>query len=357
MKLKKVLETTGCKDSYRNSDKLTHIILLMIIITSTMFLIIYVMFIPFAPAIAVHVVYIIYNIHLIRVLPSGRRLYVKQAMFATYLIQLSLAVFLWFPGTTHYSLYYLLMPMAAYSLVDFESVWDVRLAHVWAVLPSILFFVSEILNVNFFIYQTRPQVDLLLSLITSGSVLSALVFIFAHHANNQNLHRKDLEKLANTDSLTKIRNRRVLFKDGVDEFNLAKKYGHELTLILMDVDHFKSFNDKFGHPAGDEVLIGLAKTVSRNIRKDDTFFRYGGEEFALLIRRSSFKNSIVIAEKLLEKIRNEEHSIGENLLKITVSIGLAQYSTDYVNFDDMVKAADKALYKAKNNGRNRVEFN
>ena len=137
---------------------------------------------------------------------------------------------------------------------------------------------------------------------------------------------------------------------------MGKKYQFGFTVIVMDIDFFKHVNDTYGHPAGDEVLRQFTEKIAMNIRKEDTLSRYGGEEFAVLLHKTTEDYGRTIAEKLLNIIRSTGFQVDGHTIDITISIGLVQYSDDYENFDHMMKVADQALYKAKNNGRDQIFF-
>lgn len=121
---------------------------------------------------------------------------------------------------------------------------------------------------------------------------------------------------------------------------------------MLDIDCFKRVNDEFGHPMGDQVLIHLADLLRKQIRPSDQLFRWGGEEFALLVPGVSLEQARILAEKLRQSVAETTFP---HLLPLTISIGVAAFSRDF-SMDDWVKSADTALYSAKTNGRNRVEL-
>ncbi len=160
----------------------------------------------------------------------------------------------------------------------------------------------------------------------------------------------EAEKLAFTDGLTQIYNRRMIDSLLTKEIEIAKRHSKQLCVIMFDIDHFKLVNDIYGHDIGDVVLIETTKIVSENLRKSDIFGRYGGEEFLIVCIQSNIQDSFKLAEKLRLKI---ESHIFEKVGTKTVSLGIAILSSE----DDMkslVHKADMALYKAKNGGRNQT---
>jgi len=162
--------------------------------------------------------------------------------------------------------------------------------------------------------------------------------------------QEEMEQKAYTDSLTGVPNRNK-FNDVVEkQFSIDARYKENLTISILDIDHFKKFNDTFGHLIGDEVLIMLAKYVTDSIRTADTFARWGGEEFVLLFPKTDKERAKNVCDKLRIGISNLEHKVAGN---ITASFGVAQYQ-DGDTLETMFKRCDDALYKAKENGRNQV---
>lgn len=159
-----------------------------------------------------------------------------------------------------------------------------------------------------------------------------------------------LELLATQDSLTGAKNRRAFNEKLAEEWARAKRYNTPLSLVLMDVDKFKSFNDTFGHPAGDEVLKRVARTLMGAIRTTDFFARYGGEEFVLLLPNTDAEGALILANRLREKI--EQAPWKER--PITASMGVSTLTDDIKAGDQLTQLADDALYVSKENGRNRV---
>jgi diguanylate cyclase (GGDEF)-like protein len=320
-----------------------------------LFLILYILYIPFLPAIIAHIVYIIFNLSLYIALKNRQFTLAKFGLLTSYFVQLTLAVFLWFPICTGFFLLYCIIPVVAFMLTDYNNKSETLFSTIISSLTIICVLLS-VLGVNFAMYQPR---EILCTVIKIESVLSLMIpmiFIVWNMSWNQFVLQQELAKLANTDALTKILNRRALFTRGAQEYKLARKYKHDLTIILIDIDYFKKINDTYGHPVGDAILFELAQLIRCNIRKEDIFARYGGEEFAVLLRRSDTENSLKIAEHLLEKIRNHIFHINNNDITLTISIGLSQLSPEHSSIDTMISNADKALYHAKKQGRDRVKL-
>lgn len=162
---------------------------------------------------------------------------------------------------------------------------------------------------------------------------------------------KKLEELATTDPLTLLYNRRK-FNELVDyEIEKEKRYALGLSVIYCDIDHFKNINDTYGHDVGDEVLIAFAKLLKESLRESDTVARWGGEEFVILIPSKTADIAVEIAEKMRKNI---EDNVFLNVGTVTASFGVSHYINNDTK-EAMLKRADKALYKAKENGRNCVE--
>lgn len=167
---------------------------------------------------------------------------------------------------------------------------------------------------------------------------------------------ENLAEQATKDPLTGLSNRRQLMSDLSLEMKRAKRYGTPLALILLDVDHFKKYNDTHGHPAGDEVLRQVARLLTMNVRAFDKVARYGGEEFVVILPQTDLQGAAAAAEKLRRAI--EEHPfLGEETQpggKVTVSLGVAGFPEHAGSVDELLEQADQAMYRAKAAGRNRV---
>jgi diguanylate cyclase (GGDEF)-like protein/PAS domain S-box-containing protein len=169
--------------------------------------------------------------------------------------------------------------------------------------------------------------------------------------------KEEFKKLANTDPLTDLYNRRFFTEQAEREYHRAKRYSLSLTLFTIDIDHFKSINDKFGHPVGDQVLIEVTKKLTATLRQTDILARIGGEEFSILLPETSAQAGIVLAERI-RKEQNKLTIIGDwqGAIKLSISIGVSSFLSDDESFDAMFSRADKALYQAKNYGRNKVMY-
>jgi diguanylate cyclase (GGDEF)-like protein len=155
-----------------------------------------------------------------------------------------------------------------------------------------------------------------------------------------------------TDALTLLFNRRRLEDDLDAECKRCVRYARPLAFVMLDIDHFKAFNDLHGHPQGDVALQGVAEAIAATVRTTDTAYRYGGEEFCILLRETTAKDALVFAERLRHRIQQRFASGGQ--LGLTASFGVAEFSEGAPTPRELVEAADAAMYESKHAGRNRV---
>lgn len=169
---------------------------------------------------------------------------------------------------------------------------------------------------------------------------------------NQRL-QAELEALSRKDALTGVLNRRAMEEALGREAALARRHGHPLSMVMMDIDHFKRVNDTHGHPGGDQVLRIFAKLTSSLLREGDVLFRYGGEEFAVLLPHTALEGALNAAERILSAVAATPFDVAGGVLNITASAGVASL-TPTGDGPALVAQADVALYAAKNGGRNRA---
>jgi diguanylate cyclase (GGDEF)-like protein len=163
-----------------------------------------------------------------------------------------------------------------------------------------------------------------------------------------------LEQLAMTDELTGLFNRRLFFERGTEEIQRSQRYKTQLSLLMMDIDDFKSVNDTYGHDAGDRMLCCVAKTLQRCKRSVDLLARLGGEEFGILLPNTDEKDAMKLAERLRLEVERATCSNQDHMTGVTMSIGVATRGEEMMSIDDLLKNADAAMYQAKNLGRNKV---
>jgi diguanylate cyclase (GGDEF)-like protein/PAS domain S-box-containing protein len=166
------------------------------------------------------------------------------------------------------------------------------------------------------------------------------------------IHRqnRELQILATQDPLTGCLNRRAFFERFEMEFNRARRYGHDFSCVMVDIDHFKSINDNHGHPVGDKVLQKVSGILRASLRDSDAVCRYGGEEFCLILPETGAPGALKTAERIRHTMAAEA-ILG---IKVTISLGVSALDSDPENSSELLSQADKALYAAKTGGRNRV---
>ncbi|AKZ62845.1 diguanylate cyclase [Herbaspirillum hiltneri N3] len=164
-----------------------------------------------------------------------------------------------------------------------------------------------------------------------------------------------LQLSSNTDFLTGVLNRRAFFAQSEQQLAIAQRYGRNLALVLLDIDHFKRLNDSYGHLAGDNVLRNAVQKIAQLLRKVDVFARYGGEEFIILLPEADLGQGVAVAEKLRAMLAAQAFALDDGReLRITASFGVSALVTEE-DLDQLIRQADEALYAAKHKGRNRVE--
>lgn len=162
-----------------------------------------------------------------------------------------------------------------------------------------------------------------------------------------------LEKMSRTDGLTGLFNRRYWEELCQNEFKRSNRTGEVSSLIILDIDHFKNINDNYGHSAGDQVIKTMAKIISTAIRETDFAGRYGGEEFTVILPNTDAQNAKLVAERIRKLTAKIPVEYEEHLINFTVSVGIAMLDPSYSSHLMWIDRADKGLYQAKENGRNR----
>ena len=192
-----------------------------------------------------------------------------------------------------------------------------------------------------------------LGLFVSARLYGARRKEFQSHLAEQ-AAQSNIARLAMQDDLTGIANRRHFYRQAEAEFAHFHRSKQPLTLLMLDLDHFKRINDQYGHGVGDAVLIRFTQYVSTQIRQEDLLGRVGGEEFAILLRDATIDQAKTIGERIREGVAQLPIFGGDDADRFTVSIGIATAEDADASFDVLFGRADKALYLAKQDGRNRV---
>lgn len=170
-----------------------------------------------------------------------------------------------------------------------------------------------------------------------------------------------LSEVSSRDSLTGLYNRWFVVEKLDSEINRALRHGSPMSLLMLDIDHFKRINDTFGHPAGDQVLQSIGKLLRESCRVYDVPGRYGGEEFCIVLPETKPANTTVVAERIRRRLESTELRCGDSAIVVTASIGIAGMDVpvddgDVLSPAALIDRADRALYSAKSRGRNRVEL-
>lgn len=185
-------------------------------------------------------------------------------------------------------------------------------------------------------------------------VLLITAIIFVALLVRQLRIRAKLKHIAKSDTLTRLFNRRTLFKHGEQCVETSLKYQHDMSMILLDIDHFKQVNELYGFSVGDDLIKIVAQLGRETIRPRDILARLGGAEFAIILPKTSHEQAKAIAERFREKVEQLDLSSHDENLKLTTSIGVASLAQTQQNFDALLNAADEAMYSAKSAGRNQV---
>jgi diguanylate cyclase (GGDEF)-like protein len=179
------------------------------------------------------------------------------------------------------------------------------------------------------------------------------IFKYLTGDNIESAYYEEIYRMAVTDGLTQIANKRALDDILDKEVARAKRHGRDLSLLMIDIDHFKRVNDTHGHLTGDVVLRDLASLIRGRIRQDEFFARYGGEEFVIVLPETAFKGAMELAEVVRRMVQEHRIDFEGQSIRVTISIGVATYDgTVHGSPEDLLKAADLNLYAAKSRGRN-----
>lgn len=233
-------------------------------------------------------------------------------------------------------------------------------------LISIIIYASSYTSYYFLLALTISNQEALLSNRVNGVTAVGIGFLLSLIMWNSNytnisqkrrieIQQKQLERMAYYDPLTDLPNRRLFDKLIKQEIYSMQRYDHVSIIIILDIDDFKNINDTYGHPVGDNMLIQIGDLIKANIRETDTVSRFGGEEYIILMPRTSLESGQAFAERLRKLIMEEQFIVGSTTIRITCSFGVSILSESNSDIDDYYLLADKALYLAKQNGKNRVE--
>lgn len=200
--------------------------------------------------------------------------------------------------------------------------------------------------------------DLIMKPIRLEDLLLRINMVIKNRSERKEHNRKleELKNLTIIDDLTGLFNSRQFYRHIRQEIERSNRYFRPLSLILMDIDNFKSLNDTYGHLCGDEILAGMGKIIKSAIRKQDIAFRYAGDEFTIILPETGIEKAIAVAERVRRAVENETQVFSiSGHLKVTVSIGVVEYLTDE-EIKTFVHRADSAMYASKRKGRNKISM-
>lgn len=251
-------------------------------------------------------------------------------------------------------------PMASADLKPPKPKWGLALAILRLCSPA--FFALAVLLLSIQMTRAHFALGVVTSCLGLGiyAVRSGLLQLRDLHIQNELAESNDvLSEISRKDALTGVFNRRWFDAAQRAEWIVAQRTGQPLALLLVDIDHFKRFNDAFGHKAGDECLVMVARTLSKQLRRrGDSVARYGGEEFTVLMPNTDSEGALEIAERMRRAVKEESSSTDATTRRaVTISVGVASVvaRTNGASPDTLFMQADAALYHAKQGGRNRVE--
>lgn len=202
----------------------------------------------------------------------------------------------------------------------------------------------------------RGGMGLLIAVIAPALIAPVGSYQYISLTYRLRLANEQLKVLSEIDSLTGALNRRRFLELSEQQLSLAARHGYPTSLLVLDLDHFKQINDRFGHAAGDQVLIETTRVMRNTIRDSDLLGRIGGEEFALLLPHTARQGALFLADRIIDAIRSSSTSTAEAELQVTLSIGGATCESSRTRLDQLLHRADEQLYQAKLSGRDRYEI-
>ncbi|RUL48206.1 MULTISPECIES: GGDEF domain-containing protein [Lysinibacillus] len=239
-----------------------------------------------------------------------------------------------------------------WSLFLIPSILMMSMYPKWSVIiSSAVFYSSFKLVIAFF---QNPDVDKnAITVLILGSMVNWSIHItIGYFINKSHKLLQLVEELTLVDVLTGINNRRYFNLFLEKTIPNIEKTNSSLIMMTLDIDHFKRINDTYGHSCGDEALKHISNVIRRNVRDTDAYVRIGGEEFAIVMPSTSLEEGGIIAERLRKTVEESSFTYKQEVIQFTISIGLSQYHGEAI--EDFINKADKALYQAKENGRNNI---
>ena len=258
------------------------------------------------------------------------------------------------PSNAFNSTYDVIIPFAVYILSPLKVLFTIALA---------FGFSAGTLSIDVFSGSAALTTAMATQIIVHilGLVSGLQIQSYRRRSFKAYMQEKDAKEmvayLANIDSLTKSLTRRHFFNIAESEFLRFSRYHRNLSVLVLDADHFKNINDAYGHYAGDLVLRSLSLVVLEQKRAQDTFGRLGGEEFGLLLPETNLEQAKVVADRVQQTWEQTPSNVDGHLIYSTVSIGVAEADKEDKTFEDVLRRADRMMYKSKGSGRNKVTTN
>ncbi len=280
----------------------------------------------------------------------GKILTLSATMIFVYLLS-----FICLPHEIRMNLFFFLLAISALVIFDYGNKRERTTAILFSIANILLVIISEVVTYKpaFELSEESIKFQRVANTAVFGVILTVLLFLY-----NISLYRaeKELEEFASIDSLTGIYNRRTLLERGQNKIVYNNVTTKASVVMIFDIDYFKKINDRYGHLAGDIVLIEISQLVQKEIRKEDVFGRYGGEEF-VLVSQGTREQAKKLAERIRSVIEEYQFIIKDSIvIKATVSIGVCTEIQKNLAVEMFINKADEALYEAKAFGRNKIVF-
>ncbi|WP_158638064.1 GGDEF domain-containing protein [Shewanella donghaensis] len=277
----------------------------------------------------------------------------KVWFFVVLMLHLLVCTNVYVTNASGFHLYYFLVPTGVFLLFELrERIEQVVLSSFAVVL---FFYCENTLNDTPLIVLSDKMNNMIYQSVVLFTMLE-VIFVLYIFAKQIDKNEKQLTKQATTDSLTSLANRHYFFSRGRQLFDDAKKHQQPFTLVLLDLDFFKKINDQYGHVIGDKCLVEVTNTIKKLCREDDLCARIGGEEFVIAMPNTSLADGEIMAERMRQQIAACNIPISNSrVLTCTASFGIADKTHTATELKDLLIRADKALYVAKESGRNCVK--
>ncbi len=234
---------------------------------------------------------------------------------------------------------------------------DKRLTSRWFLLYLFMVLISGLFDSYF--ARFNPGISMQLSILfftMNITVISTIIMtLFYYYADSERKLYQKIQKQATTDALTGLENRRSFFKRAESFFVHRARQEDRFIIMMLDIDHFKSINDRYGHECGDRALKAFAAFLKELARDEDYVARYGGEEFIILLKHTTIEGAEAFAQRILQGCRDIDIVCREETVRFTVSIGISQVQADDSDLLDVLKRSDKALYRVKEAGRDHFQ--